>query len=387
MKSIGVGLIGTGYMGKCHATAWGSVKARFSSVITPRLEVLCDADETIAKDCAQAFGFAKHSTNWRELLDNPAIDVISVTTPNGLHPEMAIAALNAGKHVWCEKPMGLTLDHAASMATTAQKAANSGIKTQLGYNYVHNPAIIHARKLVEEGVIGRVIHFRGQVDEDYMADPLLPWSWRCKIENGGLGTLGDLTCHLVSLAHFLVGDIAKVLADIDTVHKDRPLPQNMAEETGEETGAVENEDMAQAVIRFKSGISGLISSSRVAWGRKSLLRIEIHGDKGMIVFDQERMNELELFQATGDRGTRGFTRILTGPEHPPYGEYCPAAGHQIGFNELKIIEVAQFLDAIAGKKANWPNFKEGQKIERVIHGVAESAQLGRWIDTSELISG
>lgn len=378
MDSIGVGLIGTGYMGKCHATAWGSVKARFSSVITPRLEMLCDADDTVARNCAQAFGFTNHSTNWCDLLDNPAVDVISITTPNGLHPEMAIEALQAGKHVWCEKPMGLTLDHASSMTTAAQLAATKGIQTQLGYNYVHNPAIIHAQKLIKDGAIGRVIHFRGQVDEDYMADPLLPWTWRCKIEDGGLGTLGDLACHLVSLAHYLVGDIAKVLADIDTAHKERPLPDS----TTGEIGAVENEDMAQAVIRFKSGISGLISSSRVAWGRKSMLRIEIHGDKGMIVFDQERMNELELFQATGDRSTRGFTRILTGPEHLPYGEFCPAAGHQVGFNELKIIEAAQFLDAISGKKANWPNFEDGQKIERVIHGVSESAKRGSWIETN-----
>ena len=291
---------------------------------------------------------------------------------------MAIAALQAGKHVWCEKPMGLTLDHATSMTTAAEEASQKGIKTQLGYNYVHNPAIIHAQKLIKEGAIGKVIHFRGQVDEDYMADPLLPWTWRCKVENGGLGTLGDLACHLVSLAHFLVGDIAKVLADVDTAHKDRPLPGS---NTGE-TKAVENEDMAQALVRFTNGVSGLISSSRVAWGRKSMLRIEVHGDKGMILFDQERMNELELFQATGNPTTRGFTRILTGPEHLPYGEFCPAAGHQIGFNELKIIEAAQLLNAIAGKNSNWPNFSEGQKIEQVIHGVNESAKTGKWIETN-----
>ncbi|WP_020593383.1 Gfo/Idh/MocA family protein [Kiloniella laminariae] len=377
MDSIGVGLIGTGYMGKCHATAWGSVKARFASVIRPRLEVLCDANEAVARDCASAFGFASSTTNWHELINNPAVAVISITTPNGLHPEMAIAALKAGKHVWCEKPMGLTLEQAAAMTEAAGKAALSGIKTQLGYNYVHNPAISHAKKLIADGTIGRVIHFRGQVDEDYMADPQLPWTWRCKIESGGLGTLGDLTCHLISLAHYLVGDIARVLADMDTVHKERPLPDN----NSGETATVENEDMAQAVIRFKNGTSGLVSSSRVAWGRKSMIRIEIHGDKGMIVFDQERMNELELFQATGDKSTRGYTRILTGPEHPPYGEYCPAAGHQIGFNELKIIEAAQFLNAITGKKPNWPDFAAGQKIEQVIHSIATSARKGQWIET------
>ncbi|MCZ4280204.1 Gfo/Idh/MocA family oxidoreductase [Kiloniella laminariae] len=378
MDSIGVGLIGTGYMGKCHATAWGGVKARFASVIRPRLEVLCDANEDVARDCASAFGFLSSTTDWRDLINNPAIDVISITTPNGLHPEIAIAALEAGKHVWCEKPMGLTLGHAADMTKAAEKAALSGVKSQLGYNYVHNPAILHAKKLIDDGAIGRIIHFRGQVDEDYMADPQLPWTWRCKIENGGLGTLGDLTCHLISLAHFLIGDIARVLADQDTVHKERPLPGG---KTGE-TGTVENEDMAQAIIRFGNGTSGLVSSSRVAWGRKSMIRMEIHGDKGMIVFDQERMNELELFQATGDKATRGFTRILTGPEHSPYREFCPAAGHQLGFNELKIIEAAQLLDSIAGKGSNWPDFAAGQKIERVIHGIAISATKGQWVETS-----
>ncbi len=189
-----------------------------------RLEVLCDTNAEVTKQKAAEAGFRRAETDWRQLLGDRRIDIVSITTPNNLHREMAVAFLAAGKHVWCEKPMALTLEDAVAMT---KAAAASKAKTLLGYNYIRNPALAHARKIILDGTLGRIIHFRGQVDEDYQADENVPWSWRSRLETGGLGVLGDLTCHLVSFAHYLVGDIAQVCADIDTVHKMRPVPGSM----------------------------------------------------------------------------------------------------------------------------------------------------------------
>ena len=369
MDRIGVGLIGTGFMGKCHAMAYGAVRAVYGDVPVIDKVTLCDVDPGHAARTAAAFGFANATANWRDLLADPSISLISVTSPNGLHREMAEAALEAGKHVWCEKPMALTLADAEAMAAAA---ARSGKATALGYGYLQNPAIQEARRLIAEGAIGIPFDFRGSVDEDYMADPALPWSWRLRAQDAGLGTLGDLTVHLVSLARTLMGEIASLTAMVDTVHVERPL-------TGGGTAPVENDDIAHALVRFASGARGTLASSRIAHGRKNGLKVEVHGSKGMIWLDNERMNELNLFIADGPPQQRGFRRILSGPAHGDYARLCPAPGHGLGFNELKVIELAELLKAIAGSPTRAVGFAEGLKIEQVIHAFATSAKAGRWV--------
>ena len=371
MASLGVAVIGTGFMGKCHAMAWSHVRAVFGGETEIRLEVLCDTNEAVTRQKALEGGFAWSETDWTKLLDDPRIDIVSITTPNNLHRDMAVAFLEAGKHVWCEKPMALTLDDAEAMAVAATQAKG---KTLLGYNYIRNPSLAHARKIIQEGALGRIIHFRGQVDEDYQADENVPWSWRSRLETGGLGVLGDLTCHLVSFAHYLVGDIAQVCADIDTVHKMRQVPGS------HEKRAVENEDIAHAMVRFDSGATGVLMASRAAHGRKNMIRIEVHGTKGMIAFDQERMNELQLYLADDPPERRGFKTILTGSLHPPYGAFTPAPGHQLGFNELKVIECKHFVDCIESGDEPYVNFGEGLKIEKIIHGIGASAASRSWLD-------
>ncbi|WP_119393098.1 Gfo/Idh/MocA family protein [Taklimakanibacter lacteus] len=373
MASLGVALIGTGFMGKCHAMAWSHVRPVFGDLPDIRLETLCDVDPELTLRRSRDYGFARAETDWRKLIEDDRIDVVSITAPNNVHREMAVAFLEAGKHVWCEKPMALTLDEAEAMAAAARKARG---RTLLGYNYIKNPAVLHARHLVTAGAIGDVVHFRGQVDEDYLASPDVPWSKRARIDLWGLGTLGDITCHLVSFAHFLIGDIARVSADMETVVRQRPVPGT------DEMREVENEDIAHAIVRFRSGISGTLLSSRAAWGRKSLIRFEIHGTRGMLTFDQERMNELQLYVNEGPEATRGFRTILTGPVHSPYGQFTPAPGHQLGFNELKVIEAKHFLDCIASGAECFVNFEEGLKIERVIHGMARSAREKTWVEVS-----
>lgn len=363
MKSLGIGLIGTGFMGKCHALAYGAVKAVFGDVPAPRLELLCDTPVDNAQKMAEQFGFARATDDWRALVNDPSVDIVCITTPNKLHCEMAIAALEAGKHVHCEKPMALTLDDAQRMADAARKSTG---RTIVGYNYIRNPAFQHAQKLISEGAIGRPVHFRGFVDEDYQADPDLPWTWRATKADAGLGALGDLGCHMVSMAVGLMGPIANVIGDIRTVHATRP-----SAETGEHK-PVENEDIASAIVIFESGVQGVFSTSRSAWGRKNMMAVEVHGTKGMICFDQERMNELRLYQNSGDRAEQGFKTILSGPAHGPYGNFTPAPGHQLGFNDMKTIEVAAFLKAIAEGKEAYPSFADSVEFERVIHAIAGS---------------
>jgi predicted dehydrogenase len=309
------------------------------------------------------------------MLADPRIGLLSITAPNGLHREMAVAALAAGKHVWCEKPMALTLADAQAMADAARQAQDRA--TALGYGYLRNPALQQARRLIEDGAIGTPFDFRGSVDEDYMADPALPWSWRLRAADAGLGTLGDLTVHLVSLAHELMGPIESLTAMADTVHGQRPVPGEAR------SAAVENEDIAHALVRFRSGARGTLASSRIAHGRKNGLRIEAMGSAGTLWLDNERMNELNLYLAEGPAGRRGFRRILSGPQDADYARLCPAPGHGLGFNELKVIEAGELLAAIAGKPSRAVDFAAGLEIERVVHGFLRSARSGGWVSVAD----
>ncbi|KZC99190.1 MULTISPECIES: Gfo/Idh/MocA family oxidoreductase [unclassified Thalassospira] len=375
MKSLGIGLIGTGFMGKAHALAFGAARAVMGDVPESHLAVLCDTPVEKAKQMADQFGFAKSTADWTSLISDPDVDIVSITTPNALHFDMAIAAIKAGKHVYCEKPLALTLDQAREMRDAARTA---GIKTMVGYNYIKNPAFTHACRLIQGGEIGEIVHFRGWVDEDYQADPALPWTWRAKLADAGLGALGDMGCHLVSMAYGLAGPIDSLIADMQTVHTTRPLPD------GTGRAKVENEDTASALVRFANGAQGSLSTSRSAWGRKNRLAWEVHGTKGMICFDQERMNELQLYRNSGDKAQQGFTTILTGPAHPPYGEFCPAPGHQLGFNDLKVIEAAALLRAIRDGNPAYPDFEHAYEFEKVIHAIAKSATDGTRVSLSEV---
>lgn len=373
MKQVGVGLIGTGFMGKCHALAYGAVKAVFGDVPHVRRVVLCDVDASHAAKCADEFGFERSTTQWRDLLADPAVDLVSITSPNGMHREMAVAALEAGKHVWCEKPMALSLEDATAMADAATRA---GLATALGYGYLRNPALQFARQMIADGAIGTPFDFRGSVDEDYMADPALPWSWRLTAKDAGLGTLGDLTVHLVSLAQELMGPISSLCAMVDVVHGQRTVPGKA------ETARVENDDIAHALVRFSGGARGSLASSRIAHGRKNGLRIEVHGSNGMLWLDNERMNELNLYVAEGPAEKRGFRRILSAPHHPAYGKFCPAPGHGLGFNDLKVIELSELLNAMAGKPSRSVDFRQGLTIERVVHAFARSSASRAWVDVN-----
>lgn len=363
--ALGVALIGTGFMGKCHAMAWRNVATVFGGT-PPRLQVLADAADAGAM--AAQFGFQSGTDDWQAAVADPAVDVVSITTPNALHRPMADAALRAGKHVWLEKPMSLTLADAQAMADLA--TAHPGRVTLLGYNYLRSPAFQAARDLIASGAIGRPRAFRGVYDEDYSADPDLPWSWRMTHAGGGLGALGDLGCHLVSVMIALMGPVAEVTALTDIAVPQRPSPDGPRR--------VENEDSALALIRFASGAQGSFATSRVAHGRKCRLQWEVHGSEGSLVFDQEQMNALWVHRA----GEPGFTRHLSGPDQPDFAAFCPAPGHNFGFNEQKVVECRDLIRAIGGGTPCGPGFAEGLAIETIIHAMAASD--GRAIRLEEL---
>lgn len=372
MPEIGIGLIGTGFMGKCHAMAFQNVASVFNTTLRPRLSVVADLDKNTVRNFANQFGFDRWTTNWTELLEDPAVEVVAITTPNFLHKEMALAAIAAGKHVYCEKPLALTAADAREMADAAKAA---GVKTMVGYNYLKNPATALAKEIIASGDIGEVVHFRGIHNEDYMADPTVPHSWRCTNAMGGAGAVGDIGSHIISIAVYLMGDIRAVNAQMQTIVKERPDP---AKPGG--TLPVENDDQAHAMLKFASGAMGTVECSRIAQGRKMHLAYEVTGTKGSIVFDQEQMNELHLFTTDDQHRLGGFRRILIGPGHPDYGAFCPAPGHSLGFNDQKVIEVKALLQGIDGDdSALYPDFAVGFEIEKAIDAILQSDERQDWV--------
>lgn len=369
MKPLGVGLIGTGYMGKCHALAWNAVKTVFGDVARPRLVHLAEANADLAKARGDEFGFEKATADWRDLIADPEVDVVSVTTPNQFHPEMAIAALEAGKHVWCEKPMAPAYGDAERMLAAAKASGKVAI---LGYNYIQNPVMRHIKSLIEDGVIGAVNHVRVEMDEDFMADPNGLFYWKSELASG-YGALDDFAVHPLSLLWFLFGHVEAVITDMVKPYAERPLKDGGSR-------AVENHDLANVLMRLGGGVSAVLMANRSAWGRKGRIALQIFGSKGSISYDQERMNEFELYQAEGRDSEQGFRKVLAAPAHKPYDRFIPAPGHGLGFNDLKIIECRELIRAISGEAASVIAFADGLRLEKSVHAMARSFHERRWIE-------
>jgi predicted dehydrogenase len=369
MTGLGVGLIGTGFMGKCHALAWNAVTPIFGDVERPRLAVLADATRELADRKASEFGFARATDDWRSLVADPAVDVVSITAPNEFHAAMAIAALEAGKHVWCEKPMATGLPDAERMRDAARA---SGRVAMLGYNYVQNPIVGLIRRLLREGRIGAVNHIRVEMDEDFMADPEAAFGWRSEARSGH-GALDDFGVHPLSMITVLLGGIRRVCGQIAKPYADRPV-------AGGRRRPVETYDIASALIELDDGATGIIALNRCAWGRKGRIAVQIFGSKGTIAYDQERMNEVQLYTTDLPPETQGFRAILSAPHHPPYDRFIPAPGHSLGFNDLKVIECRALMGRIRGEATLAVDFEDGLRIERTVDAIARSARSGRWQD-------
>ncbi|SMX41112.1 Gfo/Idh/MocA family protein [Maliponia aquimaris] len=364
-----VGLIGSGFMGKAHVFGYATAQKVFDLPVSVTLHTLADVSDEAATRAAGAFGFAHATADWRAMVADPEIDVINITAPNALHKEMALAAIAAGKHVYCEKPLAPTAADALEMTEAAEAA---GVRTQVGFNYLCNPMLALAREMIAAGELGEIRGYRGLHAEDYMADAGAPFTFRH--DPAGGGALADLGSHVLASAEFLLGPIAQVMGDCVTVIGTRPDGKGGTRE-------VETDDIGRAMVRFANGATGTIEGNWVAMGRKMQHDFEVYGSKGALSFSQERFNELHFYTADDPEGRRGFRRIEAAPAHPPYGAFCVAPGHQIGFNDLKAIEVAGFLRAIAGEGPEPFSFAKGLRIQHLVETIQASSREGRWQQT------
>ncbi|MDZ5452038.1 Gfo/Idh/MocA family oxidoreductase [Labrys sp. ZIDIC5] len=369
-QQLRIGLIGTGFMGKTHVFGFAAAQRVFDLAYDIVLHTVADRSAELAATAAQTLGFSTSSGDWKTLIADPDIDVIDITAPNALHKEMALTALAAGKHVYCEKPLATTAADAAEMAQAAQAA---GVRTQVGFNYLCNPLFSLAREMIRGGELGEIRSYRGIHAEDYMADAESPFTFRH--DPAGGGALADLGSHALATAEFLLGPIERVQGDSVTVIASRPDGKGARRN-------VEVDDLGRAFLRFANGATGSLEASWIAMGRKMQHDFEVYGTRGALVFSQERFNELHFFDAADRQGRRGFRRIEAGPDHAPYGLFCVAPGHQLGFNDLKAIEIAGFVDAIAGKRPEPFGFKAGHRIQSLVEAIQRSSVEGRWIDTS-----
>lgn len=389
MKSdLNIGLIGSGFMGRAHADSFRRARLLDQSLPAwPRLYMLADRDTETARTAAQALGFERSTGDWRELVEDPKVDLVDITSPNNLHREMAVAALKAGKAVFCEKPLAVTLEDAEAMAIAARE---SGAKTMVAFNFIKSPAALHARELVRSGQIGRPVRFRGWFDQGFFADPELPWSWRCSRTEAGSGALGDLGSHVVSLAQFLMDEVEAVCASEQSVIANRPvaaLGEGYAATAarGAERRAVENEDQVQSLVRFKSGAGGVFEASRIAVGRVFGIQWEISGTEGTILMEGERLNELKIARLSEPKAERGFKTLLVGSQVPQFKAFFgfDYGGGGLGYYDLKVIEAIDLIRGLCGSEGCFPDFAFGLENQRVIAAIGRSAAEGGWVTVGE----
>jgi predicted dehydrogenase len=387
MKTINIGLVGTGLMGKVHSLAFKKVPMVFNPPpAMPKLAVVADVTAELAQTAAHNFGFEKWVVDWASLVADETVDVVDITTPNNLHKEIALAAANAGKHIYCEKPLALTASDAKEMVEAAEKA---GIKTMVGFNYLKNPAALLAQKMIAAGELGEIYHFRGYFHQDILMDPNQPFSWRFDRHIAGSGALGDLAAHVIAIARFLVGDFERVSGLTKTFIHERPLArgaygyQSQAVSEGPKR-PVENEDVVHFLVEFSNGATGTIEASRIAAGRKVYLAYEVNGSKGSLHFVHERLNELKVYFSTDPTDRQGFRTILIGPDHPHYRSFWPVAGVGLGYEDVKVIEVYELLDGLANDKPIYPDFYAGWKVNQVIEAVLRSAEERHWVNVDEI---
>jgi predicted dehydrogenase len=370
MQRLNVGLVGSGFIGRAHAFAWRAAPAIFGLPVTPALHMLADVDQPTARRAAAALGFAQGTGDWRELVESPDIDLVDITTPNAWHKPMALAAIAAGKPVYCEKPLAPNATEAMEMMEAAEAA---GVPTFVGFNYLKNPMVELAHEIAQSGEIGEVWSFRGIHAEDYMTDAEAPWTWRLD-PKGGAGAIADLGSHIISLARYVVGEIEELSADLDTVVPTRPIAPGSPDRR-----PVEVDDQARLLVRFVGGVKGTIEASWVATGRKMHLAFEVYGSRGSILVDMERLNELALYVREDAKGRQGYRRILASPGHKDYAAFCPAPGHQLGFNDVKTIEVKEVVSSLLEGRPFYPGFREAWLIQRVVDAALLSGRERRWV--------
>src|SRR5215831_13175172 len=366
-KKLNIAMIGYQFMGRAHSNAWREVGKVFDAPYEPVMKVICGRDEAVVKQAAARYGWEEYATDWQQVVHRKDVDVIDICTPGDAHMPIAVAAAETKKVVFCEKPLANTLDEAQQMLTAVR---TNGCIHMLCHNYRRAPAVVIAKKLIDEGQIGEIYHYRGSYLQDWIVDPDFPRVWRLEKARSGSGALGDLVSHTADLSRFLVGEISEVAGLLKTFISERNLPNSTTK------APVDVDDTAISLIKFQNGAIGTIEASRFALGHKNHLRFEINGSKGSVAFDLERLNELELYIEEGPNS--GFKTILATDSSHPYIDAWWPPGHIIGYEHTFIHTVYDLLKAVADRKTPTPNFDDGVKNQRVLDAIEHSAKSKQW---------
>ncbi|MGQ5394732.1 Gfo/Idh/MocA family protein [Paenibacillus sp. M.A.Huq-84] len=386
-KQVNVGMVGYKFMGKAHSNAYSRVNMFFPNVpAAPVMKLICGRDREGVEQAAKQFGWEGFVTDWRELLSGDDIDLVDINAPSNAHKEIAMAAARAGKHIFCEKPLALNLADSREMLEAAEEA---GIKHMVGFNYRFAPAVQLAKKIISEGRLGTLYHFRAWFLQDWILDPEFPLVWRLQKDVAGSGSHGDLGAHLIDLAHYLVGDMSEVVGMSETFIKDRPMPTSMTGLSAKGSadaprGKVDVDDATLFLARFGNGALGSFEASRFAAGHRCTNSFEINGSKGSIKFDFERLNELEVYFTDDAADVQGFRRVLaTDPAHAYMDAWWPP-GHTIGYEHTFVHEMLEMMQAIHEDRQPEPNFTDGVKCQQVLEAVELSVSERRWVKVNEL---
>jgi len=372
MKDVKIGLIGTGWMGKSHSKSFINALYHFGDTDgKPIFEVVSDIDRESALEVKEQFGFKKYTTEWLEVVQNENVDIVDIATPNAFHYEIAKAALENNKHVYCEKPLSLSAEESKELAKLANM---KGLVNYVGFNNVMNPATKYVKKLVNSGQLGEITKVTGIYDQDAFSDINIPITWRHINEISGSGSLGDLGSHLFSVLQYILGDLRAVNAMTSTVIKERPekVDSNVMQ-------SVENDDIAITMVEYQNGAIGTLSSSRIATGRKNRLYYEIQGTKGSVYYSLENLNEVNVYFENDKEEDRGFRKVLLGEKHEGYSSFQPASGISIGFNDFKILETHKVLESVVNDSEYTCDFDFGSRIDRIIEAILESAKSKTWV--------
>jgi predicted dehydrogenase len=378
---IGVGVIGMGWMGTVHSRSYLAAADRFhDSGIRAKLVVCADEVVERAKEAHERFAFDKYTTRWQDVIADPQVQVVNVATPNYMHLEVVRAAAAAGKHIFCEKPVGKDPRETAEIERLSREA---GVLTFVGYNYRWSPMVQYARQLICDGKLGRLTHFRSRFFAGYASNPQGVLSWRFQREFSGLGVLGDLMSHVVDMGMMLAGPVKRVVGNRETFLRKRPLPTpgvgtHFSVGKDGPLGDVTNEDYAGALVQFSNGVQGCLEVCRVIQGHKCQFAFEVEGTKGALSWDFERMNELQVFSPDEEGVHDGTVRIVSGPQHPFHGRFNPGAGVGLSYEDLKTIEAHQFLKSVAEKRQGEPGFADALRVSKVLGAIEHSWKTDGW---------
>ncbi|MFC4034995.1 Gfo/Idh/MocA family protein [Streptomyces polygonati] len=370
-------MVGHAFMGAAHSHAWRTAGRFFDLPRRLELTAVCGRSEPAVRAAAERYGWESYETDWRKLVERPDIDVVDICTPGDTHAPIALAALAAGKHVLCEKPLANSVAEAEEMTAAAERARADGVRSMVAFNYRRVPALALARELIRQGRIGTVRQVRASYLQDWLVDPEFPLAWRLRKERAGSGALGDLGAHSIDAAQFLTGQrIASVGALLETFVTERPLPaeaSGLSGTAGSERGQVTVDDAALFTARFDGGAIGVFEATRFATGHKNAMRIEVSGSAGGLSFDAESLNELGFYDRAEDAGTAGFRRILVTESTHPYLDAWWPPGHLLGYEHTFTHQVRDFVTAVADGADPRPSFAEGLRVQRVLAAVESSA--------------